>query len=219
MHRLPTNQQRISIIGKTGSGKTHAGLWHLSMRDFKIPFVVIDTKNDDLFYEIPHAKIANIHTRFNEGLYILPVNIDEIESIEPLFYRIWETQNTGIFIDEALDIGKFKSYHRLIRQGRSKNIPIIQLMQRPAGVNRLVISEAEYFQIFEIVDEADKDRIMEFVPLPRAWKEEKQSLLESHTSFYYDVAQDKLVKINPLPELDEIMETLNDKLKKRIVYL
>ena len=51
--RLPGNSDRLVVIGRTGTGKTQAGLWHLSLKNFKtFPFVMVDAKGDSLINEI-----------------------------------------------------------------------------------------------------------------------------------------------------------------------
>ncbi len=211
--RFPDNQQRISIIGKTGSGKTHAGLWHLSIRDFKIPWVVINTKDEKLFYDIPHAEFIDYKDKIpQKGLFILTPFPGEEEILDIYFIKLWARGEVGIMIDEAADIGKLKGYQRIIRQGRSKYIPVIQLMQRPAGVNRLVISESEFFQIFFIKDKRDKETIENFIP---DYDKNLSNLGMTKESYYYDVASDEVFKLQPLPALDIIYERLNEKLKHK----
>ena len=53
--RLPGDQDRVSIVGKTGSGKTTAGLFLLNeMNSFeKMPWIIVDYKRDDLIEQIP----------------------------------------------------------------------------------------------------------------------------------------------------------------------
>jgi hypothetical protein len=47
--RLPGDLDRVSIVGKTGSGKTTAGLFLLNeMNSFtKMPWIIVDYKRDD----------------------------------------------------------------------------------------------------------------------------------------------------------------------------
>ena len=57
MIKFPDNSQRITIIGRTGSGKTHAALWHLSIRDLKnLPWVIINSKGSNFFNKIQKKK-------------------------------------------------------------------------------------------------------------------------------------------------------------------
>src|SRR5208337_1441473 len=70
--KLPSDNDRTSIVGKTGSGKTTAGLFILSQNKFykKMPWIIIDYKGDDMIAKIPARVIrpdANPPTE--PGLY------------------------------------------------------------------------------------------------------------------------------------------------------
>ena len=217
MIRLPNNSQRISIIGKTGSGKTHAGLWHLSIRDFKIPWVIINSKNDSSF-NIEHARYIDYDYNFknkDKGLFIIVPYPEEKDELNQFLLKLWAKERIGILVDEAADIGDLPAYERIVRQGRSKNIPVIQLTQRPVGVSRYVISESDFFQIFFINDERDIKTIQSFVPLEKSIIPKQQT----RKSLYYNVLDDKIDLISPLPPPELIYERLNEKLRKKFNFI
>ena len=217
MVQLPNNSQRISIIGKTGSGKTHAGLWHLSIRDFKIPWIIINSKNDEAF-NIDHAQYISYDYNFkskDKGLFIIIPYPDEQTELNEFLLKLWAKERIGILVDEAADIGDLPAYERIMKQGRSKNIPVIQLTQRPVGVSRYVISESEFFQIFFINDERDIKTIQAFAPIEKG----KIPQQESHQSLYYNVLKNKIDLIAPLPPADIIYDRLNEKLRKKFNFI
>ena len=72
MIRLPDDSKRLYIIGRTGSGKTVAGVWHLSHRSWrKMPWVIVDYKGDELIARLPATEIRNWKVPSEPGLYIL----------------------------------------------------------------------------------------------------------------------------------------------------
>src|ERR1700744_5170015 len=83
--RLPDSTQRIVIIGRTGSGKTQAGAWHLSTRDLtEEPWVIIDYKRDRLLNSI-WAKEITLKDKVPDepGLYTMhPRPIEDDSAVE-----------------------------------------------------------------------------------------------------------------------------------------
>lgn len=207
MTRLPDNTQRLVNVGSTGTGKTVAGLWHLSHRNFdEMPWLLIDQKGDKLIREIGPVEIAFKNNRYamptEPGLYVVrPLPIPEHEAaIEALLWDIWAQEYFGLYIDEGYMLAKSKALNSIYTQGRSKHIPVITNSQRPVWLSRFTFSEADFFQVFRLNDERDRDSMRTMLPdLPKRYK------LKPYHSLYYDVAKNRLNEFLPVPGPEEVL--------------
>ena len=212
--RLPTAQNRISIIGRTGSGKTQAGVWHLSQQNFDAqPWILIDFKGDDLIAKVGSLEGAeyitvNSPVPTSPGLYILQVRPDQKEELNTFLWRVWERENVGIYVDEGYMLDKSDAFDSILTQGRSKYIPCIVLSQRPVWLSRFVFSESNFFQVFHLNDRRDRQTVGAFVPA------KLDARLKEYHSYYYDVDRDSLVVFAPVPQQEIILTKIQSKLPK-----
>ena len=210
---LPGDTDRLAVIGRTGSGKTQAAVWHLSRANWlRKPWYVLDFKGDGLIADIPRAKEVDIKDKptRHAGIYILRPRPDQTDEVEEFLWKIWNNQNTGLYVDEGYMLGLYNApFRALLTQGRSRHIPMIVLSQRPVFLDKFVWSEAGYYQIFHLNNDRDNRVVREFVPA-----NVKQRLPTYH-SWYYDVSQDQLVVLRPVPDRDTILETFRDRVKMR----
>lgn len=185
------------MLGATGSGKTQAGLWHLSKRNFDaMPWIIIDYKRDESICALPAKEIGQNRCPKSPGLYVIhPLPDDDIEN---MLWSIWQRENVGLFIDEGYMIGRnSKAFNAILTQGRSKHIPVIMLSQRPSWISRFCFSEAEFFQVFRLTDERDRKTVESFLP------ESLERLPEYHST-YYDVGKNEQVILSPTPEFNAL---------------
>lgn len=217
--RLPQSDDRIAILGKTGSGKTVAGLWHLSKQDIDArPWVVIDFKGDKNIQAIDKAQDIDFETNLSKlkpGIYILRVMPDEEEELDAWFVKVWETENIGVMVDEGFMVGqRSRGFNMCLIQGRSKHITMIVLSQRPVWMSRYVLSEASFIQAFSLNDRDDTRSVKRFVE-DRDIAGVPVSVLNRlprYHSYYYDVAEDDLLVLGPVPQVEEILEDIDAKL-------
>lgn len=212
--RIPGIDQRTAIVGRTGSGKTQGGAFILSQMPFdQMPFVILDFKREKLFNEIEGIRRIdlerpNFHLLNQPGLFLAQPSIGETQPVEDLLWHCWEQEYTGVFVDEGYMISKNRAYIALLTQGRSKNCPVISLTQRPAWITKFVFSEADYFMIFRLKLQSDRDIIESYIEAPI------EKRLDPHWSYWYDATTEQLAVLRPVPSREVIQEEIRAKLEK-----
>lgn len=202
---FPGHTDRLAVIGRTGSGKTQAAAWHLSGKDFKAqPWVILNTKGDPFLNEIADIEgvqaIDITDTPGDEGLYITsPLPSQGIE-IDAFLRRCWLKQNIGVYIDEGYMIDLTDGLNALLTQGRSRQIPMIVLSQRPAWLSKFVFSEADYIQLFHLQNSDDRKNVAKFVPFDPRWR------LQQFHSYWYNVGKNEIVQFAPVPDRETILD-------------
>jgi len=212
---LPGARDRLAVLGRTGSGKTHFACWVLSQANWpSIPWFVIDYKRDDLLAEIPGARELAVTPRRlprESGIYIVHPRPDEEDEVERLLWRIWERGRAGLYVDEGHMLPDRGGLQAMLTQGRSKSIPVIVLTQRPSWVNRFVFSEADYFSVFHLNDKRDRATIGAFMPAGAV-----DTPLPARHSWYYDIARNRLYHMLPVPSRAGILARFEARLPRRI---
>lgn len=204
--KFPSDDQRVAVVGRTGSGKTTAGMWHLSGKDFFVqPWLIVNTKGDPLINEIAQIKgvqtIGIGDTPGDKGLFIVNPRPDEGMELNLLFHRVWEKQNCGVYIDEGYMVKPPDGMNALLTQGRSRKIPMIVLSQRPAWISKFVFTESDFIQIFALQYRGDRKTVAEFVPI------DVNYTLPKYHSLWYNVGDNELVKFAPVPAKDQILNS------------
>ena len=202
--RLPSDTDRITIIGKTGSGKTQGAAWLLSLRSWKVrPWVIIDFKRDDLLNSIPGLKRLDIKASIpsKPGLYIVHPNPGQDEEVEDFLWKVWAKEHTGLYLDEGYMIpARSAAYQAILTQGRSKHIPLMTLTQRPAWLSRFAFSEADFIQLYKLTDVRDLKIVKQFVPLSI-----EKPLPAAYYSYWYDNAANYGAVLSPVPDKQSII--------------
>ena len=214
--RLPTDTQRLAIIGRTGSGKTQAGVWHLSLRSFDtVPWVAFNFKGDDLLDSLPGTKELDVDANIpsKPGLYLVEVAPDEKEEADEFLMKAWQHQNVGLYIDEGYMLSGLPGYRRCLTQGRSRHIPMIVLSQRPVYMDRFTWTEADFFQLFQLSIPDDRKTIAGYMGAAA------YSPLPDYHSAWYDVAKDRHFRLRPVPDRETLLQTFRDRLgvKRKLI--
>lgn len=214
--RLPSSSDRIVIVGRTGSGKSQAALWHLSMQSFDaMPWVILDYKDDEMINSIEKATLisySDVPTK--PGIYILKIMPGEDEELDAWLWKVWAKGGIGILVDEGTMIKReSKAFNACLTQGRSKRIPMIVLTQRPVNLSGYVFSESGFWQVFDLTKKADRKTVEENTIIPWDYK------LEDYHSYYYDVGKKKLVEFGPVPKADTILSNIDKRHPQKRRYL
>jgi len=215
---LPNDQQRIIVLGATGSGKTVAGAWHLSQRNFTaMPWIVYDWKYDELLNDPEGIREISVSdpVPIEPGIYIVHPQPDEHDEVEAQMWDIWHKGHTGVFVDEGLMVDRGnKAFRSLLTQGRSKTIPMIILSQRPVWLDKFTFTESEFVQVFRLQSGDDVKIVQGYIGDPKRNPERNISeRLPEFCSYYYDVKADSLLKLSPVPDQDAIAATFEAKLR------
>lgn len=215
--KLPGATERAVIFGRTGSGKSVFMVWLLSHASIdERPWIILDYKQDRYLKSIPYIKPLALGKLPKEpGVYLVNVdyrNDDETEVDEYLF-DILRKGNIGVFTDEGSNLPqrepKFRGLKAIFAQGRSKRVPFLFATQRPAWINKSVLSEADYYVSFALATDGDKARVREFMP------DQVARPLATYHCHWYDIKQDAYFTVSPVNE-DETFDRLSERLKPKI---
>lgn len=161
-------------VGSTGSGKTTGLLYHFSNADFdQIPWTIIDSKREKEFQEIPLATVLDPDAvpPTQPGVYIIrirPGYDDELKALEKYFHAVHERGNHGLLVDEGYSVYPSRTRGALtniLTQGRSLQIPVLMGSQRPANIGVEALSEASFFQVYDLTRPDDRKKIQEYIPV------------------------------------------------------
>lgn len=218
--RLPGLEDRVTINGKTGSGKTVAGAWLLSQARFDVqPFIVLDFKEEKLFNQIARIKRMTIDDALpsDPGLYLLPMIDRSSDEIEDWLWTVWRRGKIGLFVDEGYLLPDKQAWRALLVTGRSRKIPLYTLSQRPVKLPRFTISESNFYMLFHLNDKRDRKTVSEYTPDNDVWNMDER--LKPYHSRWYDMDRDFSTVLKPVPHMDRILAEFDRRLTPRRTLL
>jgi len=215
--RQPDNSHRLSIVGRTGTGKTTAGLFQLSLRNTtSFPWVLFNAKRDPLITEIsriPQVEQIGFKDRIGKrGLYIMSGDPSDFKSgaMETFLHGIHRRGKVGLYLDEGYVFDpRSDALNNIYTQGRSLKIPVITLSQRPSWISQFSFSEADFIQAFDLNRREDQKRVEDFTPFDM-----KERLPDYH-SRWYDVGRNSSCVFSPVPPADAILDNFDFNLRPR----
>lgn len=204
---IPGAEHRTTVLGMTGTGKTVFGAWLLSLQRFdKRPWIAIDFKDEEIWDRVKQPairplKIGDMPGKL--GLYRMKVNPWDADALEHWLQRIWLRGNVGLFVDEVSLVPQKEAFKAILRQGRSRLIPVIACTQRPVDCDREVFTESNYMACFRLKDPRDY-KIVEGL----AGGATIQQQLPPHWSWWYDARNNFLFPLKPCPPPDTVASSL-----------
>lgn len=211
--RLPGPTNRTTVIGRTGSGKSHFAAWLLSTQNFdEMPWIIVDFKDEDT--DIINRIERIQHLGYDDpiptkpGIYIIKPMSGEKDEMEQWLWKVYSHGNIGLFFDEVFPMGQYnEAFNTILMQGRSKHIPVIVCTQRPSNVSVYCFSEASFYYVFDVTKTSDRKKINEEISqIPRDYN------LDDYHSYYYDVAKKTKLNVKPAPQDYIILEEIDAKL-------
>lgn len=162
--------ERLTLFGATGSGKTEFAKWLLREINMKMRVVIIDVKND-WFKQVQRwakgreqgsMEKPRLVTRFNSHYLTQVYQADEYDSrLEKFFLDILKEGYTFVYIDETEGLCTANSVPLAIRkiwkQGRSLHVPAMVSSQTYTGIPRIFKTQAQKFIAFKVGDEDAPD--------------------------------------------------------------
>lgn len=212
---LPEHGERALVVGQTGSGKTVFVIWML-YRIPTAPIIIYDTKEELKFNKLPNSKVVETVEQVKQAYadpdidYIVvrpPVEIlGDPEDLDAyLFYHYTHLRDSVAYIDEAYTFHNngrpYKGLIALLSRGRSRGITTIISTQRPQGISRLCITEAQKAYIFRLQDRLDRKRISDVIP-----NFDDYPMPVKHGFYYFESGDDKATLFRPV-KLDRQLDT------------
>lgn len=213
--QLPGPSNRTTVIGRTGSGKSHLAAWLLSTQNYdEIPWIILDFKDEqkDIINKIDRSIELTLDDELptRAGIYIIKPSTTDKEVLAEWFQRVFDHRNIGLFIDEVFPIGQHnEQFNMLLMQGRSKDIPIICCTQRPANISVYCFSEASYYFVFDLTKTRDRQTVHhEISAIPVKY------VLPKYQSYWYDVAEKVKLDVLPAPKERVILADIDRRIPR-----
>ena len=213
--RLPGATDRSIFMGATGTGKTTLAAHVLSRQNLIVrPWVILDFKDEELWDKVRPERLKLGELPGRRGLYKMSVLPGQDEALERWLWRVWSKGNIGIFCDEATYLAGMDSCKAILRQGRSKRIPVIACTQRPVGIDREFFTESAYKSVMRLDDNRDYKVVREFTRGANV-----EPLLPKYWSYWHDNAQNTTFTLRPAPSPATIASDLRAAMGQKPVTL
>lgn len=206
---FPKRDERICILGATGSGKTNFLVYLLSYlaKSQTTRIDILDTKVEPKFEQLPFSEVVENFDDLSKCEALVRIyrpNGKEVNDLELLDqYLQWRYENAPnlTVIDEIGSLGintkPRMGLQNLLTRGRSRNAALWICSQRPAWVNNFIFTESKRFYVFYLNDEKDRKRVTQFTTPAM----EKPAKIE-YGFKYYKVGTRSVTEFKGVPNMD-----------------
>lgn len=198
------------------------GAWLMSHQRFdKRPWIILDYKKEILWddmgldHVIQDLPLGKLPRKKDRGLYLVSIRPGQEDEVEEWLWKIWERGDIGLFADEATLLPHKEAFKALLRQGRSKRIPMIMCTQRPVDIEREVFTEASFISLFRLQDERDYKTVEFFTGMKRL----RDNQLPAHWSRWYMADKNQYLTLKPCPPPQRIVDRLRDNVPHKVPFL
>lgn len=209
--------ERWCIVGKSGSGKSVFARWI----DYQYyvahwPIVIVDPKkryvdaaNGDSYATSPSETAIARPWRITDGVFnpdarvqiylpTFPAIKDPV--LDRLFFSLLERGGVVLHIEDMSQVAnESKSpigLTALMTDGRAAEVVMLMLAQRPVGIPRNMVDQAENFAFFRLPDPDDRTRQMKIIG---GGKRVELTILPKRYFWYLHEGDDQPTKFSPLP--------------------
>jgi hypothetical protein len=217
--------EHVTLVGPTGSGKTHAAVTLADMRQHvlvlatkrKDPLVtglakdgykVVDNLDDILWTEDMRGRTKPVNPKVVYWPRV-PDKTAAAQAVKMQAKRFgdamqWaeETGQWAVLIDETMfmhdHLALKKELNSLWYQGRTQGISLIACAQRPAYVPKLAFSQATYIFLWQTGDKGDLERLRDIAAgIPRGIIEDNVTRLDwnKHEALFVDTRTKSLARV------------------------
>ncbi|MEI8051619.1 MAG: hypothetical protein WCI12_09315 [Actinomycetes bacterium] len=216
--------EHVTLVGPTGSGKTHAAVTLAELRKHvlvlatkrKDPLVTDMTKHgykvvsdlDDILWTTDGKGTKPVNSKVVYWPRV-PDKTPAAQAVKLQAKRFgdsmqWaeETGQWAVLIDETMfmhdHLGLKKELNSLWYQGRTQGISLMACAQRPSYIPRLAFSQATYIFLWQTGDKGDLERLRDIASgIPRGMIEENVMQLDwnAHECLFIDTRTKGLARV------------------------
>lgn len=180
--------ERIAIIGATGSGKTVLARYLLS---FTLRAIVVDPKHSFELEGFKGLRRRPFLSPAKEFHYLYRPRMAEDKKLAEFLAYFWDTGDTIIYIDELSTLAEgykmsIDVLSEIARTGRERNVGLWVTMQRPRFVPKLFLTESEQLFIFALRNAEDRQYVAGYAG------EEVREPIDKFNFWYVSAHEDKI---------------------------